>query len=392
MKIQDPHCKAEMNDTLVLERPVINEGKLWFNYHSGILNEKFSVTVPDDFRCHNDLLIAFFISIFGSAFPKVFVNFSVSENCLLELSSLAAIDIESNGRCNQWRPGSTPYLAFSGGLDSLAAHLLLPDYFKLASIDFGAKFSRERTFFEKFDTTIITTDFRQSSDKNLHWMFMGAPLILFAEYLNMTGFGFGTVFEATVAHLTPPHYQHRIARSFRNAVSLNDLTITRGITEFATAKIVCRLAPNLVIDSLRSLAQEGTEKQFRKQLFIKRETMNATDLTSDSLSSLRIPAKKIKIGTSFALDLVYLAFATTSMKNLILSTVENPDSVIRFLSSNIDMSWVDRYNPAFLGQLPYNCKGDMINSLHDVGIPLFSNADFENYGKYREYWIANSGK
>ncbi len=363
---------------------------MWFHFTPKEKIDTFCISVPENFKCHNDLIATCIISIFGGRFKKVKLDFEVSSQCVAALEKLARIEITTEGVVGPWQAGSTPFLAFSGGFDSLAGYLLCPEYYKLASIDFGGSYTRERAFFETLETTIIETDFRRAGDGLLHWMFMGAPLILYAEHLNMGALGFGTIFEATPLHMKPADFKHLPTNDFRRAIGLDDCTITRGLTEFATARIIQKLAPAFAEASLKSLADEGSEKKYRKELLLRMELVRDGKAGNEAYDAISLPRNKIIIGKSFALDFLYYTFASTGAHNAIFQAIENPDALVEFQNARIDMSWVNAYNPSFINQIPYSKLGDAMNKLYEIGIRMFTQVDCENYSKFREYWFSKN--
>ncbi len=261
-----------------------------------------------------------------------------------------------------------------------------PDLYDLASIDFGPLWKRERDFFATYDTTIIETDFRVKKYDRHHWMMMAAPLILYADYLDMAGIGFGTIFEATQDHLFSPDVRHRVPDDFRVAVGLSDYTLTRGLTEFSTALIVHRLAPDRAADSLKSLAYENTEKMFRKRVLLGL----VRGAGRDHFSSIPAPTETVTVGKSFAYDFLYYALSSQVGVDAVAPAVTNPDALHRFASHGIDMGWVHKYNPIFIDDLPHTKVGDIIAKLQSLGIAIFGAADFESYQQFVNFWLASS--
>ncbi|WP_421565902.1 hypothetical protein [Ochrobactrum sp. EDr1-4] len=388
--VRKPAPLIKTTEVTEFDRPYIKDGKMWFHFKPKAKIDTFSISVPDDFSCHNDLIATCIISIFGGLFKKVRLNFEVSTECVAVLEEIAGIEISTAGVIEPWQAGTTPFLAFSGGFDSLAGYLLCPGYYKLASIDFGGIYARERAFFETLDTTIIETDFRRTGDGSFHWMFMGAPLILHADYLNMSGIGFGTIFEAAPVHMQPAEYKHQPMNDFRRAVGLGDYTITKGLTEFATVRIIQKLAPDFAEASLKSLADEGSEKKYRKELLLRMELVRDGVAGNEVYDAISLPKNKVKIGKSFALDFLYYAFASSDAHETVYRVIENPEALKEFQSTGIDMSWVNAYNPSFINQIPYDKIGDTMNKLHEIGVPMFSQKDYENYSKFREYWFSKN--
>ncbi|MFS2326668.1 hypothetical protein U2P60_14830 [Brucella sp. H1_1004] len=371
-------------------RPALIDGKVVFEFSTSGMRDTIFFKVPDGFHFHNDLAATSLISIFGKKFPNVYFDFEVSEKCLADLQRIIPVKMEAKGHIDPRRVGSKAVLAFSGGFDSLAGYLLCPEiYDHLASIDFGPLWKRERSFYETFDTTIIETDFRAKRYDRYHWMMMAAPIILYADYLDLDGIGFGTIFEATPDHLISPHVRHRVPDDFRVAVGLRDYTLTRGLTEFTTAKIIDRLAPNRAEASLKSLANEGTEKLFRKNILL-RMVRNGGILKTDDVSDLVIPKDRVTVGKSFVMDYLYLSFASLIPPGIVDRIVDNPEILSEFRNTGIDMSWAWKYNPIFIDDIPYSRVGEVISKMTSLGIDFFDSRDFQNFEAFTNFWLALS--
>lgn len=75
-------------------------------------------------------------------------------------------------------------LLFSGGVDSLAADLLAPNYFLKVAVNWNGRFDPEKQCFSTFEnTSIVSTNLRDIRDSNLDWMFMASPAFLLNAHI-----------------------------------------------------------------------------------------------------------------------------------------------------------------------------------------------------------------
>ena len=93
-------------------------------------------------------------------------------------------------------------LLFSGGVDSMAASLLLPKSCTyLLAFDYGEQFTRESLFFQKFNPITIKTNFRNTlffrHMEPLHPPAFGLGSILYHEYLSSFYVGTGDILESS---------------------------------------------------------------------------------------------------------------------------------------------------------------------------------------------------
>lgn len=254
--------------------------------------------LPDSCKPHPDLIATAFAALFGSAFDQWIYDGPISSSALKRLETVTGAEWKTplydvSGR----EPGTGTVLNFSGGFDSLAALALYGRDLPLVSMDFGAKFKREREFFELFDTAIVATNARQFEKS---WTFMGIGAILLADYFQAGYISFGSILEASpwgmVSHTGP-----RNGNPIFSVASLEETNPLVGLTEFGTTMLAARAFPEVIDQSLISLADRHTEKYLRKHLLLQlvRNRIGSTDVGYYPEPSLKDP---LVFGANFAAD------------------------------------------------------------------------------------------
>ncbi|MCL2082980.1 MAG: hypothetical protein FWH04_07080 [Oscillospiraceae bacterium] len=147
----------------------------------------------------NDLIAIALSTLCGQAYDRIHIDLVLSAETIMQLGEFTSAEITCAGTDTQppkKTGGENIALSFSGGFDSLAALCVMPDETKLISLDFGHWFKRETDFFEKFDTNIVSTNFRVLKYDKASWTFMGVAAILYSDYLGIGHHAFGTIFES----------------------------------------------------------------------------------------------------------------------------------------------------------------------------------------------------
>lgn len=254
--------------------------------------------LPDSCTPHPDLVATAFAALFGPAFERWEYEGAVSAFALGKLEKVTAskwnnpmYDVSPRA------PGARTILNFSGGFDSLAALALYGRDQPLVSMDFGEKFRRERDFFKSFDTAIVATNARQFEKS---WTFMGIGSILMADYFKAGYVSFGSILEASpwgmVSRIGP-----RKGSPVFSVASLEETNPLAGLTEFGTAMLASRAFPEIIGQSLISLADRHTEKYLRKHLLLKlvEDKIGSVDLADCPEPTMKEP---LVFGSNFAAD------------------------------------------------------------------------------------------
>ena len=345
---------------------LIKNDEIYFKF-----NEDVSVS-------DNHLAIA--LSTFcGQVFDEIYYDLCLSEKIINNISSFTKSNVSASSVDNNMQNfhlgDEKIMINFSGGMDSLAAKILLGDCAQLVSISF---FDREYDFFKKFNPHTLETNFRQLGYADNDWTFMGVGSILFSNYLNCKYHLFGTILEAY-------YMQVRKDVSSRKRYSimpfcyagLTDIKLIQGITEIGTALIVCNSAPYLVNDSLISLSPPGSEKRYRKQLII--DILKERFDLNLYIDYVEEPPEERKLiwGNYFAVDFLtfymvkYAGIEETSkiMKNI-------PEELVDFSNSH-ELTFYERFNTNYLNNIPPKFKDEIMKNLLDSKIFPYTQNDFD---------------
>ncbi|GAB3813157.1 hypothetical protein GCM10028820_07430 [Tessaracoccus terricola] len=143
----------------------------------------------------------------------------------------------------------------------------MPPERKLYSFDFGGKFARERPFFERFDTHIVETNLVDEGFNRFHWEFMYSAAILLHDVFGTDYLAMGSIFGAAAQQLInaqPGQGTH--ATLVQQYLGITPYSPVQGLSEIGTAGLVVKHYPDLVVDSLKSLANLKEGKYTRKIL------------------------------------------------------------------------------------------------------------------------------
>lgn len=210
---------------------------------------------------------------------------------------------------------------------------------------------------------------------------MGAVSILFADYLNLSRIGWGTIFEATTWNyrLTPG----QSAPELCGAVGLGEAALTRGLTEFGTAAILLKHAPGLIPASIESLAAKDSEKQIRKRALVEVTQQYLGGAKAD-LSSLPLPKKKEPFGATYAVDFLALLFVRMCGAESVSRWVDGLDQIDFEALDKIDVNWAYKFNPLFIEDIPAEWRPSVLRRMQDAGVEPFADSDWGHYRALRD--------
>lgn len=272
-------------------------------------------------------------------------------------------------------------LLFSGGVDSLAADLLAPNYFLKVAVDWNGRFDREKQYFSTFEnTSIVSTNLRDIGDSNLDWMFMASPAFLLNAHIKGKSLGFGSILEASPSHwsenkaLSRPSYIPASSDP-RSALKLFDSTPTKGLTEFGTMLVVNRLGGSQMLEnSIRSAADYGSEKHFRKLLM-----RSAVEVhLGHSRVDLPLPESPLSysFGKNFTVDMNLIVFRNLFGRDFVANYVTQPGRLTD-KDFSMDVSWIFKRHPAH--RTHPDLEQLVASRLLEAGIKNFSKVDWQNY-------------
>lgn len=350
---------------------------LWFEFNKPVLTDDDALAVALSTLC-------------GKAYQSISMDLAPSAGILRQVEAFTSATVATLGTgtaVDVRRDGHV--LSFSGGFDSLAALSLMPDGTDLVSMDFGGRFGRERTFFENFDTLIVSTNLLDTPLKKNSWSFMGSGAILASAHQRRTFHTFGSILEAGADNLrrkpvaasaaTFPPFK---ASGFENA------PYVLGLTEIGTLFVLARYQREHVGNSLLSLASPGEEKLHRKYVLAKiTEDRLGVDLNVPSVP--KPPRPHFEFGQNFALDFlsIYVAkHAGHDVANDMLRGI--PDEILN-LGSKLDLTFYERANTTLYEKFPTRLMGGLAEKLASAKMPFYVEQDWielsivrETLGKY----------
>lgn len=275
-------------------------------------------------------------------------------------------------------------LNFSGGFDSLAALYLMPENTNLVSMDFGGRFSRERSYFQKYNTHIVETNLLETELRKNTWSFMGIASILYSDYLSTDYHTFGGILEASFNNFAEkPLAAKNISFPPFMMSNIENAPYVLGLTEIGTVMVLINHAKNEIPESLESLALPGEEKRYRKQVLCNIVAKKAG--VKIDIRSIDPPTKPhFKFGQSFAAD--FLAFYTIKNAGLDIAshTVSNIPAEVVDLANELSLNFYERVNPIFLEKFPTELLGDLLKKLSDSGILPYTRNDWNEFEKVKE--------
>jgi hypothetical protein len=200
---------------------------------------------------------------------------------------------------------------------------------------------------------------------------MGAASCLYAHHLDLGTLLFGRIFEASywslvdgVANCNP-----RLAGPF-GAAGVVSSSVVQGLTEFGTTMVVLALAPQLLRESLASLAAPGSEKAFRKWLLVD-AVRDRFGGGAPDFSSYVYPRRRLKFGQAFTVDFLTLYFASVYGHQTVSRWIDDvPDVRIR------DLDFVFKFNPRFLENIPAELRTVALSRMAAAGIGTFGDQDW----------------
>ena len=346
--------------------------------------------LPDGIIPDNNLLGYVIATMVGKKYDKVTIDLELDEDTRRNIEKFTNAEVIVRGICNEKisiEKENNIILNFSGGFDSLAVLCLLPkEKVKLVFVDFGGWFEREKKFAEKFSIYCVKTNFRRTSmsEKSLNlaandWRFMGCGAILLSNYLKASFNVFGTILEASVNHFMPVNtYNCNVDIEPFSNIGMKDIGVIRGITEIGTAMIVSKYVPELINESLNSLAAKNSEKRKRKEILVrivdKKFHRNLPYIESQECN------EKIKFGTNFALDFLVLYIIKNCGIEVANETIiEIPNEAIQ-LSKNLELNFYERLNTNYISTFPdKEMKAFYFEKLLQADIIPYTEEDWKEY-------------
>lgn len=321
----------------------------------------------------------------GTRFDSISFGFPVSaeiqeQTAVWTQSSVTADEIAKAESREAKEPRAV--LNFSGGLDSLASKYLLGGEPTLVSLDFGGRFSRELEFFKRFDPAIVHTNLVDTSLRYNSWSFMGIGPLLLADTIRDRFFAFGSILEAGQLRVKKPRTVPSTFPPFRIA-GYTSVAPVAGISEAGTVSIVARHEPDLLFDSLHSLANPGEEKFYRKIAL----AHTVADITGEKLSLPSLPDRQrvhYTFGQNFAVDLTALFFKAYGRDECAEAIVAGTPPLGRALTRR-DFDFMLKADQNYYASYPEQLRAELEVALERSEIEWYTETDYESVEKVRSF-------
>lgn len=315
--------------------------------------EDFWVELPYSFEPSVDLIAAAFASLCGTAFEVIEIDLPVGPLLAqqIELATQSKLIHQSGTDIRRLR-GSSQALNFSGGFDSLAARIMMPNA-HLVSLDFGGRFSRERRFFERFDPLIFSTNLVDLKLNRYAWTFMGLGTTLLRDELDLRSYSFGSIQAGSLPRLfSRPLDQSTMGLTIANSLGMVNENSVAGISEIGAIQVVARRQPGILLDALTSVALPDEDKFQRKHQML--ETVSNDLALPLQLPDRTSPKTKPTWGESFARDLASIFVAKRQGPDGVANSYAQglPSYVVERLEV-VNVTFMERFNPhAYRGVKP----------------------------------------
>ncbi|WP_026867654.1 hypothetical protein [Jeotgalicoccus marinus] len=269
-------------------------------------------------------------------------------------------------------------LNFSGGFDSLASLAFMPENSSLVSMNFGGHFKREMSMISKFNSHIVTTNLLETDFRKNSWLFMLIASILYKDYLDSTYNISGGVIGA--GFLKNPSFIDKYnTPTLVSAANMKSIPYTLSLSEIAAIRVAAHNYPDLMNDSLNSLANPKEEKRFRKQLLLEIE-IERSNLGIDIKDGVKPPTKPhFNWGENILLDHLALYVIKYRGFDEALQTVNNIPEEAKKLVDNLELTFYDRYFTDVLNFIPKEFHKSYVNTLVESGIRPFERNDWYEY-------------
>lgn len=330
------------------------------------------------FALDGDALAIALSTLCGREFSKIDYGFEVSALVANGIAAWTGSHVEVEETVDEFEPfertADNAVLNFSGGFDSLAALQLLPSGSELVSMDFGGRFARERRFFSKFETRIISTNLVSTDLRKNSWSFMGMGPLLLSRSIQSRYFSFGSILEAGGLRLREPMKANATFPPFALAGYQNAAPVS-GISEAGTVKILMHSCPDYIAESLSSLASPGEEKLHRK-IALAKAVSQIYGENLDLPSLPRNPRIHFDFGDNFTVDLTSLFFVATGFPEYARAIVRNPPELETLGLKPSDFEFMLKVDSNYYAAYPPELRATLNSGVRENGLDWYSSTDF----------------
>ncbi len=356
-----------------------------------ITKEKGKIKISDEiyFKFNKNITIsndtlAIVLSICSKLkYEFIYIDLIISKEILNQLKKYTYGDIKVKGVIDKENLSIKEkeekiIINFSGGFDSLSILSLLPkNSYDLVSV-YWKGFEREKEFFQKFSPYMLETNFRSFLEEAKIWEFMGIGTLLYNDMINAKYQIFGTALEEYDFHSS---YKFSIKNSFQSRpfdiTGMYDIKLIQGLTEIGTALIVLKDYPLLVSESLISLANDKSLKNYRKKLILKilkkKHNLKNAYLGFDEII---YPKNKIKWGFFVDDFLIFWWIKNIGFEETSKFFSDIPKDIIKIVESN-SLEFYEKYNSNYLNNIPAQYKQTVLENLGRLNIEPYNERDFK---------------
>lgn len=358
---------------------------LELDVHSRGETERLIFEFDEPVPLSDDTLAVALSTLCGTAFDSISFGFPVSSKIQEQTSAWAQSSVTADETAevgSRITKEARAVLNFSGGLDSLASKYLLGGEPTLVSLDFGGRFARELDFFKQFEPAIVHTNLADTSLRHNSWAFMGIGPLLLADTIEDEFFAFGSILEAGQLRVKEPRTVPYTFPPFRIA-GYTSVAPVAGISEVGTVLVVARHEPSLLSDSLRSLANPGEEKFYRKIAL----AYTVADIVGEELELPPLPDWQrvhYKFGQNFAVDLTALFFKAYGRDEFAEAIVSGTPSLWPELTRE-DFNFMLKADQNYYASYPESLRAELESALKRSGIEWYSEAEYESVEKVRRF-------
>lgn len=372
---------------------VVNEDK-----DGNVINDHYYYSYEEIEKPTKNQLLALFCTLSGSVYDSVFIDLEVDQfqADIVRKFTKAKVSFRKENyffKSETRKTDNIILLNFSGGFDSLALwHLLPRNMTKLVSVNWGGWFQREYEFSKNFPIHKIETNIRKNSMEskiNLalnDWRFMGASSIIYNNSLNAGFYSFGTVFDSSPTFITNYRKKNQDL-VFNNLLNMYDIPFAKGITQVGSIMTVARFCPELIIQSLDSCAQKGSDKRRMKELFLL-DIANKYDFDIPNFeTTICENGFKKEFGAHYDYDFMALYILKKNGLDIANEIIKNIPAEAVELCKNLKMDFYERLNTNFLKDLPEKYLSEYLWKLGEARIIPYMQDDYEELQKVYSFII-----
>ncbi|MEX3507338.1 hypothetical protein VVR85_07185 [Corynebacterium sp. LK2590] len=360
---------------------------------------RVSFTFNRDVAVTGDCLALALSTLTGKNFERIDFGFEVSAGVREAIAEWTQAEVNAEGAPGGagTAPGGVTeaiagkaVLNFSGGFDSLAARYLLPEDHELVSLDFGGRFSREREFFQRFDPIRVETNVVRTPLRANSWSFIGLGTLLTAATTRAEYCSFGSILEST-RFKRGSAYENNFTFPPFAAAGMTNAAPTLGLTEAGTVLVLAHNAPELLADSLQSLAGPREEKLVRKRALV--EAVLAAAGTPVRLPRIEMPPEPyFTFGDNFTTDLTAMYLSWLGHPDLARQLVRGFSQQIVRDVRGMDFDFMRKADGRIYRNYPEPLRATLTAGLDKAGIEYYSAQDEEANAEFLRYWQAFKAK